>query len=212
MSGIMLKISKSNADKKECYVPQSVSRHSLVRSEHMLGRFIRILFALTAIAPLSVSLAYVFITHNKIQSAIVAAIACIVLGFVSIWVVNKARSHLERLPISIKKAKSADKEVIGFFTAYVLPLIFRGPSAPDLGAWIMAAVMLLFVLWSTHALQVNPVLGLLGYHFYEVETSDGITYLMITKRKINNITTVNYVVQLGEHSVLDAGLINKGVC
>ncbi|WP_339053240.1 hypothetical protein [Arsenophonus endosymbiont of Crataerina pallida] len=174
----------------------------------MLSRLIRILFALTAIAPLSISLTYVFVTSNKFQFAVIALVACLILGLTAIVVVNRARAHLECLPISIKKAKSADKEVIGFFTAYVLPLVFKGVSAPDLGAWAMAAVMLLFVLWSTHAFQVNPVLGLFGYHFYEVETADGITYLMITKRKINDITTVNYVVQLGEHGVLDFSVAN----
>jgi hypothetical protein len=75
----------------------------------------------------------------------------------------------------------------------------------------MASLMLLFVLWSTHALQVNPVLGMLGYHFYEVETADGITYLMITKRKISNVLSVGHVVQLSEYGILEAESSKKGV-
>lgn len=171
----------------------------------MLGRLVRVLFALTAIAPLSVSLAYIYTSReNNLLYAGIAVAACIALGLLSLLIVNKARSKLERLPIAIAKAKSADKEVIGFFVAYVLPLVFRGQSAPELGAWLMAAAMLMFVLWSTHSLQVNPVLGMLGFHFYEVETKDGITFLMITSRKISNVKSIQHVVQLTEYGILEA--------
>ena len=171
----------------------------------MLGRLIRILLALTAIAPLSISLAYIYATkdHNY-QLAAIAAFSCVLLGAGSLWIIEKSQARLERLPISIKKAKSADKEVIGFFVAYALPLVFRGQTSPDLGAWMLAAGMLLFVLWSTHSLQVNPVLGLFGYHFYEVETADGITYLLISKRRIGNALTIKQVVQLSEYGILEA--------
>lgn len=171
----------------------------------MLGKLVRVLLALTAIAPLSISLAYVFATRDhNLRFAIIAALACVLLGATAIWVIEKAGQRLERLPVSIKKAKSADKEVIGFFVAYALPLLFRGVDAPELGAWLLAAGMLLFVLWSTHAMQINPVLGVFGFHFYEVETADGITYLLITKRRINNVQSINSVVQLSEYGVLES--------
>ncbi len=171
----------------------------------MLGKFIRILFALTAIAPLSVSLAYIYAVHDhNIQYAAIAAFLCLLLGAFSRWVIDQSRRKLERLPISIKKAKSADKEVIGFFIAYVFPLIFRGQASAGIDAWIVVACLLLFVLWSTHSLQVNPVLGILGFHFYEVETADGITYLLITQRKISNVPSIKEVVQLSEYGILEA--------
>lgn len=171
----------------------------------MLGRFIRLLLALTAIAPLSVSLAYIYATkEHNLRLAFIAGCFCVFLGAGALWIIERAQSRLECLPISIKKAKSADKEVIGFFVAYALPLVFRGQSSPDVGAWILAAAMLFFVLWSTHSLQVNPVLGLFGYHFYEVETEDGITYLLISKRRISNALTIKRVVQLSEYGILES--------
>lgn len=171
----------------------------------MLGRLIRILLALTAIAPLSVSLAYIYATRDaNIQYALIAGLFCVLLGAGSIWIIQTAQSTLEHLPVVIKKAKSADKEVIGFFVAYALPLVFRGQSSQDLGAWLVAGTMLLFVLWSTHSMQVNPVLGMFGYHFYEVETSDGITYLLITRSKISSVLSIGNVVQLSEYGILEA--------
>lgn len=171
----------------------------------MLGKIIRILLALTAIAPISISLAYIYAQKDQnYQLAIIAAFFCLLLGSLALWIIDKSQQRLEKIPIVIKKAKSADKEVIGFFVAYALPLVFRGQSSLDLGAWAIAAFMLFFVLWSTHSIQVNPVLGLFGYHFYEVETSDGITYLLISKRRIGNVLTIKNVVQLSEYGILEA--------
>jgi hypothetical protein len=178
----------------------------------MLGRLIRVLLALTAIAPLSISFAYIYAAkeHNY-QYAIIATLFCVLLGAASHWIIENSRSRLERIPIVIQKAKSADKEVIGFFVAYALPLVFRGQSAPELDAWLMAGGMLLFVLWSTHSMQVNPVLGMFGFHFYEVETKDGITYLMITRRKISHVKSVTMVVQISEYGILEAEINKQGV-
>ena len=107
----------------------------------MLGKLVRVLFALTAVAPLSVSLAYVFaVKGQQFQWAAIAAFLCLLLGALSLWIVQKAREKLEALPIVIKKAKSADKEVIGFFVAYALPLLFKGDVAPDFGALCREAV------------------------------------------------------------------------
>lgn len=169
------------------------------------------MFALTAIAPLSVSLAYVYAAreHNW-RYALIAALACVALGAGSHWIIGRAAAQLEKLPITIKKARSADKEVIGFFVAYALPLIFKGDASADFGAWAVAAAMLMFVLWTTHSLQVNPVLGMFGFHFYEVETADGVTYLMITQRKISNVLSVQNVVQLSEHGILEATTKRSG--
>jgi len=133
------------------------------------------------------------------------------LGFVAVWIAHMASKTLESMPIVIKKAKSADKEVIGFYVAYVLPLVLRGVSTPDLLTWIFAALMLFLVLWGTHAMQVNPVLGLIGFHFYEIEAEGGIGYLLITRRQISNIMTIKKVVQLSEYGILEADHSKDGV-
>lgn len=171
----------------------------------MLGIFIRVLLALTAAAPISVSMAYVFAKkdHNY-QLAFVAALACVLLGAAALAIMRTAARNLELLPIVIKKAKSADKEVLGFFVAYALPLLFKGQASVDFDAWLLAGGMLLFVLFTTHAQQVNPVLGLFGYHFYEAETEDGITFLLISRRKISNVKSISRVVQLSDYGILEA--------
>ena len=177
----------------------------------MLAGWVRLALALTAIAPISIPLAYAFGTRGRNYAlALIALVSCALLTYVALKVVKSAQRRLERLPVRITKAKCADKEVIGFFVAYVLPLVFRADSAPDIGAWGLIVAMLFFVLWSTHATQVNPVLGILGYHFFEVETEGGITYLLITKSRINNAMGVKNVVQIGEYGILESLDIGGG--
>ncbi|MCC8628530.1 hypothetical protein WH216_05635 [Xanthomonas perforans] len=171
----------------------------------MLSRLIRLLLALTAIAPISVSVAYSYATRaHNMQLAAIAALVCVLLGLISLWIIGKCQTSLERVPVKIEKAKNADKEVIGFFIAYALPLVFKGQASLEIGEWILAAAMLLFVLWSTNSLQVNPVLGLFGFHFYEVETSNKITFLLITRTKITQVGEIQQIVQLSEYGILEA--------
>ncbi|WP_273807249.1 MULTISPECIES: hypothetical protein [unclassified Pseudomonas] len=170
----------------------------------MLGKPARVVFALTAVAPISISLSYVLIKNNRDWVlALIALASCILLGALCRVIIKYSSKNFEVLPVVIKKAKSADKEVLGFFIAYALPLIFKGQEPPEMGAWMLAGGMLLFVLWTTHAIQVNPVLGLLGYHYYEVETQEGITYLMISKRAINDVSKIKKVVQLTEYGIIE---------
>lgn len=170
----------------------------------MLGVIVRVVLALTAAAPITISLAYTFATkdHNYRLTAI-AIFSCLLLGAFALQIIKMAGTRLEILPLSIQKVKSADKEVIGFFVAYALPLLFKNQAPVDMDAWLLAVAMLVFVLMTTHSLQVNPVLGVFGYHFYEAETKDGITFLLISKRKINNVKSINRVVQLSEYGVLE---------
>jgi hypothetical protein len=169
----------------------------------MLSKLVRVAFALTAMAPLSVSLAYVFAKDHKYLYAGIAAASCLVLAVLAKEIAESASRKLERMPVKFQKAKPADKEVIGFFITYALPIVFRGDNSADLGAWLCAGMMLLFVLLITHSIQFNPILTFVGFHFYEVETADGITYLLITRRRINSVSSVRQVVQLSEHGIME---------
>ena len=92
---------------------------------------------------------------------------------------------------------------LGFYVAYAMPLLFRDMSSLDFGLITVAVVMFIFVIWSTGTFQVNPVLGLLGYHFYEVELKGGISYLLVTRRRIDDLSSISNVNQLSDHALLD---------
>ncbi|RWT04598.1 hypothetical protein [Aeromonas caviae] len=51
----------------------------------------------------------------------------------------------------------------------------------------------------------NPLLGLMGWHFYKVSTPEGVTYVLVTKKELRRAQEGLTVVQLTEYIVLDIG-------
>jgi hypothetical protein len=76
--------------------------------------------------------------------------------------------------IKVTSVTPKDKEVANYLLFYIFPFL-----GLDLGKWEDSlALLLLFgtlvVLYvRARMTYVNPILGLLGYHFYEVELQDG---------------------------------------
>lgn len=95
-----------------------------------------------------------------------------------------ATRTLEESSIEMEAASCVDSQMLAFFVAYLFPLI----GTTDIGFDIRMVLFLFFflgaVLWSSHAFQFNPVLGLLGYHMYEVTDNSGLSHLLITKQTI----------------------------
>lgn len=58
----------------------------------MLSRLVRLLLALTAIAPISISVAYSYATRaHSIQLAVIAALVCVLLGALSLAIIQKCQ-------------------------------------------------------------------------------------------------------------------------
>lgn len=169
----------------------------------MLGRIFRVMLSLTAVCPVFISLSYIEYKNEKYIYCVLFAFLFIMIFSFAKFIINKSKEKLERIPITITKVKTTDKEVISFCISYALPIIFRANSAADVESWVVAAVILFCVLWTTDAMPANPVLGFLGYHFYEVDSGSGVGYVLITKKRISNVQQISQVVQIGEYGILE---------
>ncbi len=107
------------------------------------------------------------------------------------------RYAIKNLPYAlfhIKEFERNDKEVLAFLLAYLLPFVskenmaFAGDWAT--GAYILGIIFI--VIAHAGAFHFNPVMGLLGYHFYSVKNGDGISNLLISR---NELTKANIDVQ-----------------
>lgn len=170
----------------------------------MLSRIVKTTLIATSLSPILLSMAYTFYDKKAFwPTGALCFFSAIFLGAMSLKIINLSKRKLETLQVTIKKVKSADKEVIGFFLAYVLPVIFSKTIKVDTGSLIIFAALFAFVVWGTHAFHTNPVLGVFGYHFYEIETEDGVMFVLITKEKVVNVKNIQSVVQLTEYMVLE---------
>ena len=77
-----------------------------------------------------------------------------------------------------------------------------GLSQAQLG--LVFSIFFLAIYYS-NAFDFNPLLGLCGYHFYEVQSEDGMTFLLMTRNHLLKPEQVAEVVQLFPYTFLNVG-------
>ena len=64
-------------------------------------------------------------------------------------------------------------------------------------------IVFVLVVSTGYGYHFNPLLGLLGWHFYKVGTEEGVTYVLITKKELRSAKQCLTVGQLTEYIVID---------
>lgn len=105
-------------------------------------------------------------------------VALLLASFLFVWIVRKRSPPQELIVV---EQKPADKEVLGFVAAYVLPAVAF--TVTDFDGWALAVAtgFSLLILWRTDVLHVNPVVALQGYRFLEIQDQSGVGALLLTK-------------------------------
>ncbi len=185
----------------------------------MLNKLAKLALVSTALAPICLTLWFVEISsvwqsslpfaENLAvhwQAGCVYLLAALVLSGLCFGLVqlSASRRGLERLPVKIKSVKTVDKEIVGFLLVYLLPLINQSQNTISLPVLVFVAVIFFFIVYNSHAYHFNPLLGVFGYHFFEVTIEGDITYVLITRQNITDCKAVSQVVQLTEYMILDA--------
>jgi hypothetical protein len=175
----------------------------------MLSKLLKTYLILTSLAPLCISVSYIFYEKYGLSiSDFIPLAIMIIVGWSSLYILRFAASSFELFnEITIAKIKSIDKEVIGFLIAYSLPLLLLNVNNIKIHTlfFIIVVFILIFglVIWGTHSFQVNPLLGIFGFHFYEIETENGITLMLITKEEIIKAKHIKQIVKLTEDVILE---------
>lgn len=71
--------------------------------------------------------------------------------------------------------------------------------------WVPTLVIFGIITATGYNYHFNPMLGLLGWHFYKVESPEGITFILITKKHLRTAALELKVGQLTEYLLLDLG-------
>lgn len=171
----------------------------------MLNWLAKLLLTSTAIAPVLLTYGWVAYQANESRHAVVLFGACIALVIVCLGMLVYSTKRLERLKFSATTVEAADRENMGFLLLYLLPLFTSQFSALNWQIWIPTIIVFAAVVATGYSYHFNPLLGLMGWHFYKVSTKEGITYILITKKHLRNATEAIEVGQLTEYIVLDVG-------
>lgn len=172
----------------------------------MLNRFAKFLLVSTSLSPLLGAIVVSQYAHNEPWSSWVGwLVAALLLIFLCWALLRYAAQNVEEFTFHVTEFESNDKEALSFLLAYLLPFI-----APENMAfsheWMTGTyILVIIVLVITHAgaYHFNPMMGLLGYHFYAVKDMEGISCLLISKKELRRKDTKVQTVRLAHNIYLD---------
>ncbi|APX85009.1 hypothetical protein BV511_09960 [Methylorubrum extorquens] len=169
----------------------------------MLSSIARILLTATAIAPISLTYAWVSVYQGQVK----IAVACCILGAV-LWIscvvlLNYVRNNIEALPFKTASAEPADAESFGFLLLYLLPLFTDKIETLNWELWIPITLVFSIIIGTGYGYHFNPLLSLLRWHFYKITSDDGVTYVLITKKHLRTAARIHRVGQLTEYILID---------
>jgi hypothetical protein len=192
----------------------------------MYSNFIKFIFAATAFSPILISYWTVdtfmnrkqldfFIKLNSVDdffkgSINVLANHYLLLFFALVvllcrFLINKAKNELSVGSISLKQIKTSDVNFDRVIFSYMLPFA-RIPFGGNVDLVLIGVIFLylLFVMVSMSSYHHNlAVRILLGYKHYEVQTTNDITYLMLSKQKLINKDQVKEYVHVSDYMIIN---------
>lgn len=167
-----------------------------------MSKFAQALLVATSISPILITVAISeFLQTKNIRDSLPYAIGALTLVLICILLLVGLKRGASPVSIKIKSVAPADKEVIAFWLAYLLPLIRE--SRINLTTMAVVLCIIFLSLLTTNTYHFNPVLGMLGYHFYEITTIDEIKYVLLTRKSLTNTKAVSEVVEISHYMLLD---------
>lgn len=175
-----------------------------------MSRVAKFLFAATSVAPALLTYALVALWMREFVTAgALVFVAAVFLAF-SYGMLKCMKRNLERIDFKVKSVEVADHESTSLLLVYILPLLrshFEFAEI-DLLVWIIVPVVLVLLMSTGYGYHFNPLLNMLGWHFYKVGTPEGVNYVLITKKRIRNVKKTTKIGMLTEYIVIDVGGTN----
>ena len=174
----------------------------------MLNRFAKFLLVATSLSPILGAVAVNQYSLGKPVSSWLSWLVVALLLVLICWgLLHYSARNAQKHTVRITQFESNDKEVLSFLLAYLLPFISSKDMAFEgqwmTGAYIIAVIFLVIV----HAgiFHFNPVMGLLGYHFYGVKNDQGVALLVISKGELRRPGIDVETVRLAHNIYLNTG-------
>lgn len=171
----------------------------------MINRLQKGLWILSSGAPMLIafSIAWYFSKSTYMTSMLCIAIALIFI-VIAIVLFQAMRRKLGAIEIRAKKVTPNDKCIIGYAISYLLPFASIAFDKYNPYIFLGIALIIFIVMLIANTPMANPLLFLLGYHFYDVEAENGIgNYLVISQKSIRNKDEVKEVIRVTEYLLID---------
>ena len=174
----------------------------------MLNSFAKFLLMATSLSPVLGAVAVKQIARHEHWTRWGGwLVAALLLVFMCWALLRYAARNAQQHQFHIKEFERNDKEVLAFLLTYLLPFVSSKDTA-FVGEWLTGAYIfgIIFLVFAhAGAFHFNPVMGLLGYHFYSVKNGDGVSHLLISKAELRRPGTEVRTVRLAHGIYLHTG-------
>lgn len=170
----------------------------------MLSTIMKFALVLTTIAPIGFTLSFLLYQSNdQTLWAFFVLFFSLSLCAICHQIIITSAAKLNKTTITAVSIKPADKEISGYFVAYMLPVLGGGKYFLDPMTFTFFALMFFVFIWVSKSFYANPVLAICGYKFYEVQLNNGGNLLLISKGVINKPADIGKVNYITTHTVLE---------
>ncbi|MFA6498673.1 MAG: hypothetical protein WCV64_05000 [Desulfurivibrionaceae bacterium] len=123
-------------------------------------------------------------------------------SLIPIAVMKLVESQGESFHVQVKKVEANDFMLLAFVGSYLLPLVLKGA---DISVNAIAVILAIagVLLWLISALPAHPLLRVLRFRFYKLETSAGMVYTLISKREIRDPKEIKSVKKISENMLME---------
>ena len=158
-----------------------------------MTRFAQLLVVLTSLAPVGLVEATVLLGRSEYREAAclgAAALLTVVVCHLLLW---GTRQHVSSVRKVVSDLSTKESEPLAFLVAYALPLV--GAKTDGTSAFGLAAFAFLMALavWQQQVFHINPLIAILGYHFFGAKTAEGTPVTIISKTKIVGVGPLDVV-------------------
>jgi hypothetical protein len=171
----------------------------------MLSKIARLMLTASSIAPVGFTYAWVAYLQDEGRVAIIAVVISLLAVFLCLFILRFARKNLEALPFHAKEIEAADSENLGFMLLYLFPLFTDKIGSLNWSVWIPLLVIFGVIVATGYGYHFNPLLGIMQWHFYKVTSTEGVTFVLITKKHLRGAMEKISVGQLTEYILIDLG-------
>lgn len=166
---------------------------------------LRTLLFISAFSPALLTLAYVRYDEFGWRTDVIQLIAIGALGsLLPLAIVSLIAKHGEQFVIQAKKVESNDIVLLGFVASYLVPLVGKGADM-SLNAIALLLLGIGALMWLITSLPAHPLLRVLRFRFYKLESSTGMIYTLISKRQIRDPRDVKAVKKISDSMLMETG-------
>lgn len=148
----------------------------------MVSAFTKVLLFVSSYIPLWLVL--IVVNGRQLGWLVFAPVTCLLAGVVGIVALFEWVRTESSVPLRVRTVERNDVENVTYVVTYLFPFVgslFTNPTAGLGLAILFVFVMAVYV--QANLVHINPVLTLLGWHVYRIESVDGNELVLMSNQK-----------------------------